>query len=317
MKRIIFLLVALLSLQSCTTKSINGELIFAEAIPSEGFNFPYFLFIPEGTSIENELILIVEPNNSGFADDDFRGHIAKAKRTATLDFYIGNFVARQLKQPLLVPVFPRSKSDWQIYTHALDSDVIVQKNNPLERIDLQLLAMVADAGTKLNRAGYSIRDKFFMTGFSASASFTNRFTLIHPQKIQAAAAGGLNGLLMLPVGELKGKSLNYPIGIGNFELVIGKPFDGVSYAKTPQFYFMGALDDNDAVPHEDAYSENERNLIYKLLGKEMMPTRWERCKHIYEHKKVNASIKTYPEIGHEQDDMVKIEVLDFFKQNMN
>jgi len=314
MKRILFLFVTLVLLQSCTTKSINGELIFTEAIPSDGFNYPYFLFIPEGTSVEKELTLIVEPNNSGFADDDFKRHIAKAKRTASLDFYIGNFVARELKQPLLVPVFPRSKSDWQIYTHALDSDVIVQKNNPLERIDLQLLAMVADAETKLNHAGYTIRELFFMTGFSASASFTNRFTLIHPLKIQAAAAGGLNGLLMLPIGELKGESLNYPIGTGNFELVFGKPFDSVSYAQTPQFYFMGALDDNDAIPYEDAYSENERELIYKFLGKEMMPTRWEKCKQIYEHKKVNASIKTYPEIGHEQADKVKMEVVEFFKQ---
>lgn len=313
-----FSIILALTITLCACNSgQDGVLLFVESVPEKGYHFPYFLFIPEGASVEKELILIVEPNNSGFADDDFKRHIAKAKRTATLDFYIGNFVARELKQPLLVPVFPRSKSDWQIYTHALDSDVIVQKNNQLERIDLQLLAMVADAETKLNNTGYTIRDKFFMTGFSASASFTNRFTLIHPQKMQAAAAGGLNGLLMLPVGELKGESLNYPIGTGNFELVFGKPFDSVSYTQTPQFYFMGALDDNDAVPYDDAYSENERNLVYKFLGKEMMPTRWEKCKQIYELKKVNASIKTYPEIGHEQADMVKIEVLDFFKQNMH
>ena len=281
MKRLLILFITLLSLQSCTKKSINGELIFAEANPSEGFNFPYFLFIPQGTSVEKELILIVEPNNSGFADDDFERHIEKAKRTASHDFYIGNFVARELKIPLLVPVFPRPKSEWKIYTHALDSDVIAQKDNSLERIDLQLLAMVTDAKTKLADSGYSVRDKFFMTGFSASGTFANRFTIIHPEKIQAVAAGGLNGLLMLPIGKWKGENLNYPIGTGNFELVFGKLFDSISFAQTPQFYFMGALDDNDAIPYEDGYSENERKLIYKLFGQEMMPTRWENCKQIY------------------------------------
>jgi len=316
MKQLLILFITLLSLQSCTKKSINGELIFAEANPSEGFNFPYFLFIPQGTSVEKELILIVEPNNSGFADDDFERHIEKAKRTASHDFYIGNFVARELKIPLLVPVFPRPKSEWKIYTHALDSDVIAQKDNSLERIDLQLLAMVTDAKTKLADSGYSVRDKFFMTGFSASGTFANRFTIIHPEKIQAVAAGGLNGLLMLPIGKWKGENLNYPIGTGNFELVFGKPFDSISFAQTPQFYFMGALDDNDAIPYEDGYSENERKLIYKLFGQEMMPTRWENCKQIYTLENIQSFIKTYPNMGHEQAAQVKSEVVEFFKESI-
>jgi len=316
MKQLLILFITLLSLQSCTKKSINGELIFAEANPSEGFNFPYFLFIPQGTSVEKELILIVEPNNSGFADDDFERHIEKAKRTASHDFYIGNFVARELKIPLLVPVFPRPKSEWKIYTHALDSDVIAQKDNSLERIDLQLLAMVTDAKTKLADSGYSVRDKFFMTGFSASGTFANRFTIIHPEKIQAVAAGGLNGLLMLPIGKWKGENLNYPIGTGNFELVFGKPFDSISFAQTPQFYFMGALDDNDAIPYEDGYSENERKLIYKLFGQEMMPTRWENCKQIYTLENIQSFIKTYPNMGHEQAAQVKREVVEFFKESI-
>ena len=316
MKQLLILFITLLSLQSCTKKSINGELIFAEANPSEGFNFPYFLFIPQGTSVEKELILIVEPNNSGFADDDFERHIEKAKRTASHDFYIGNFVARELKIPLLVPVFPRAKNEWKIYTHALDSDVIAQKDNSLERIDLQLLAMVTDAKTKLADSGYSVRDKFFMTGFSASGTFANRFTIIHPEKIQAVAAGGLNGLLMLPIGKWKGENLNYPIGTGNFELVFGKPFDSISFAQTPQFYFMGALDDNDAIPYEDGYSENERKLIYKLFGQEMMPTRWENCKQIYTLENIQSFIKTYPNMGHEQAAQVKSEVVEFFKESI-
>jgi len=316
MKQLLILFITLLSLQSCTKKSINGELIFAEANPSEGFNFPYFLFIPQGTSVEKELILIVEPNNSGFADDDFERHIEKAKRTASHDFYIGNFVARELKIPLLVPVFPRPKSEWKIYTHALDSDVIAQKDNSLERIDLQLLAMVTDAKTKLADSGYSVRDKFFMTGFSASGTFANRFTIIHPEKIQAVAAGGLNGLLMLPISEWRGENLNYPIGTGNFELVFGKPFDSTSFAQTPQFYFMGALDDNDAIPYEDGYSENERKLIYKLFGQEMMPTRWENCKQIYTLENIQSFIKTYPNMGHEQAAQVKSEVVEFFKESI-
>ncbi|MBW6537544.1 MAG: hypothetical protein K0B11_21225 [Mariniphaga sp.] len=101
---------------SCNNGVKNGELIFTEARTENGFNFPYFLFIPDKMSVQNEQVLIVEPNNSGFVSDDLKKHIEKAKRTASLEFYTGNYVARKLKYPLLVPVFPRSKTDWKIYT---------------------------------------------------------------------------------------------------------------------------------------------------------------------------------------------------------
>jgi len=314
MKQLLILFITLLSLQSCTKKSINGELIFAEANPSEGFNFPYFLFIPQGTSVEKELILIVEPNNSGFADDDFERHIEKAKRTASHDFYIGNFVARELKIPLLVPVFPRPKSEWKIYTHALDSDVIAQKDNSLERIDLQLLAMVTDAKTKLADSGYSVRDKFFMTGFSASGTFANRFTIIHPEKIQAVAAGGLNGLLMLPIGKWKGENLNYPIGTNDLKALTNKSFTKDLFNKTPQFYFMGKLDENDAVPYSDAFGQVEREQIYRLLGEQMQPERWNNCTQIYRNLNVNGTFLSYEDVGHEHPESIKNEIIKFFRE---
>jgi hypothetical protein len=317
MKKAIWLIVTLLSLQSCLSESERGEIVLKEASPSKGFNYPYFLYIPEGASLEKKLVLIVEPNNSGFVDDDLDKHIEKAKRTATLDFYFGNYVAQKLKYPLLVPVFPRAESEWKIYTHALDRDVMLQKDNPLERIDLQLLAMVKDAENQLAQSGYTAHDKFFMIGFSASGSFTNRFTLIHPDKIQASAAGGVNGLLMLPTEEFDGKPLDYPLGTGDFQNLFRIPFDSISFSRTPQFYFMGELDQNDAIPYEDGYDINERKLVFELLGKEMQPTRWNSCMDIYKKKNVNARFKTYEGIGHEHPEKIKDEILEFFKGTLD
>lgn len=251
----------------------KGEIVLIQANPSKGFNYPYFLYIPEGASFEKNLVRIVEPNNSGFANDDLDKHIEKAKRIVTLDFYPGNYVAQKLKYPLLVPVFPRSESEWKIYTHALDRDVMLQKNNLLERIDLQLLAMVEDAKSKLTESGYTIQDKFFMTGFSASGTFTNRFTLIHPDKIQAAAAGGLNGLLALPIDSIGGKNLNYPLGTNDFKDLLNKEFQRTAFINTPQFYFMGENDENDAIPYDDSFDLDERELIYEFLGEEMLHKR--------------------------------------------
>lgn len=297
--------------------SINGELSFTEPGPDNSFRFPYFLFIPDGVSLTDEVCIMVEPNNSGFVNDTLQKHIDKAKRTATKDFYIGNFVARGLKVPLLVPVFPRSLTDWKIYTHALDRDVMLQKDNDLERIDLQLLAMFEDARRQLAEQNIKTSDSFMLTGFSASGSFANRFTLLHPDRVIAVAAGGLNGLLMLPIDSLGGEMLPFPLGTGDFKTVTGENFNKAAFLKTPQFYFMGELDDNDAVPFDDAYNQEEREQVYRLLGEQMLPQRWNRCRDIYSQQKVNATIKIMNGLGHEHPEEMKKEILGFFRENIN
>jgi hypothetical protein len=304
-------------LQACTGKKHGGKLIYTELQPENGFNFPYFLFIPDKMNAENELVLIVEPNNSGFADDDLQKHIEKAKRIAGKEFYTGNYVARKLRYPLLVPVFPRPETDWEIYTHAFDRDVARQKDNELERIDLQLLAMVEDAKNKLAEKGFKLSDKFLMTGFSASGTFVNRFTAVHPEKVLAAAAGGVNGLLILPLEQLENETLNFPLGVSDFQNLFGKPFNAEAFKNTPQFLFMGELDDNDAIPYEDGYDLDERELVFKLLGEEMQPARWQKCREIYEQENVNATVKTFREIGHEQSVAVKDDIVEYFKNHIN
>lgn len=312
MNKILYIIITTLIFCACNNK--EGKLLFVEANPENGFNYPYFLFIPDNILKEEVNFIIVQPNNSGFADNDLNRHIEKAERTASNDFYLGNYVAQKLKYPLLVPIFPRSKTNWKIYTHALDRDVILQKNNPLKRIDLQLISMVEDAKFRLKKLDIGISDQFFMTGFSASATFANRFTLIHPDKVLAVAAGGLNGLLSLPLTNIEGKSLNYPLGINDFTLLFNQEFQKTEFINTPQFYFMGTLDENDAVPYDDAFDQNERELIYECLGEEMLPLRWENCQKTYADNGVNTIFKTYKNIGHELSKSTKKVIVDFFSK---
>lgn len=311
-----FLYFSLYLLFSACSEKIPGELIFVEKNESRGFNFPYLLFIPEKVS-NDKTYLIVEPNNSGFGSDNLEDHRKKAERTATKDFYIGNYVAQNLNYPLLVPIFPRPKTNWKIYTHSLDRDVMDQTANSLERLDLQLLEMVEDARERLQNRGIITQEGILMTGFSASGVFANRFSLLHPEKLEAVAAGGLNGLLMIPRKEVNGQVLNYPLGTNDFKSRFDRDFDSVAFKNTPQYLFMGELDENDAVPFDDAYDQDEREAIYASLGEEMQPLRWNNSKKIYEEDGVNAQVKTYKNIGHEQADEVKEDIVEFFLQVVN
>ncbi|QIA09887.1 alpha/beta hydrolase [Draconibacterium halophilum] len=292
----------------------GGELIFIEPKETDAFQFPYFLFIPDDVPTNGKTFVLIEPNNSGFADDDLQKHIEKAERTATIDYYLGNYVARKLNCPLLVPVFPRSKTNWKMYTHALDRDVMLQGEQPLKRIDLQLIEMFKHAQTVLNDKDIPSHNQFLLTGFSASGTFANRFTLLHPDRVRAVAAGGLNGLLMLPEDSLSREILNYPIGIKDMEELTGMAFQKDRFLKTPQFYFMGQLDENDAVPYDDAFSQAEREQIFKLLGEQMQPDRWNNCKQLYEDLKVNADIRQYEGVGHKHPEEVKDDIVAFFSE---
>ena len=316
MKKTRLLVIISILIFGCS-KVKNGTLQLIEANAEKGFHYPYFLFIPDDASPESEIPLVVEPNNSGFLNDDLNAHIEKAERTATIDYYMGNYVARKMNLPLLVPVFPRFESDSHLYTHSLDRDIVLKQDEQLKRIDLQLLKMVEDARKRLGELGYRSDDQFLMTGFSASGTFANRFSLIHPEKVKAVAAGGLNGLLMLPEKEMKGRELIYPVGTYDFEALFGKSFNPGAFQSTPQFLFMGELDENDAVPYSDAFDEPEREIIYQLLGEEMQPQRWEASQMIYDSLGVDATIKTYEGIGHEHPENVKDDVIAFFSRVLN
>lgn len=308
----------LLALFNCgCSRSKHGQFEFVRAKSNRGFEYPYFLFIPEKLNNAGKQFVLIEPNNSGFVDDKLRPHIKKAKRTATNDFYIGSYVAQKLGIPLLIPVFPRSQSEWKIYTHALDRDVMLQKDSSMERIDLQLLAMFNDARARLSKKGIDTNEQFLMTGFSASASFANRFTLLHPHKVHAVAAGGLNGLLMLPVDSVEQYRLNYPIGVADFFELFEREFNKAAFVQTPQFYFMGENDVNDAVPYDDAYDLDERKLVFELMGEEMLHQRWPFCQKVYLNNKVNVQLKTYENTGHEHPQAIKDEVTSFFRLTLD
>lgn len=155
-----------------------------------------------------------------------------------------------------------------------------------------------------------------MTGFSASGTFVNRFAFLHPEKIAALAVGGLNGILMLPLEEMNDRKLNYPLGVHNFEKLTGEKFKKEVYLQIPQYIYMGALDDNDAVKFIDAYSIEEREIVYSILGAEMQPGRWQNCQEIYREKGVNAVFTTYPGVGHGTTGEMNMEILKFFAAQM-
>jgi hypothetical protein len=314
------------------TPRVQATPTLVEAAPARGFHYPYLLVVPtvvpasppsdstgavagsSGTASAPAAFLLVEPNNTGRLSDDLAVHLAAARELATTA--IGGYLARELVVPLLIPVFPRPETEWEIYTHQLDRDTLAIRDGPMRRLDLQLLAMIEDARGRLASQGRPVAARVLMTGFSASGSFVNRFTAMHPEQVQAVAAGGLNGILILPVEALGGKALPFPLGVADLANASSRAFDAATWRKVPQFLYMGALDDNDAVQFDDGYAADEKAIVDAVIGAKMQPDRWEHCQRIYREAGANATFRTFEEVGHFTTREVNETIRDFFRAHL-
>lgn len=295
--------------------NLVDTVIKISAHPELGFNFDYFLRIPKGLDKNEIQFLLVEINNSG--TNDTMLHHEKETYLETIRNSLGASLCSKLKLPFLIPVFPRPAKEWQLYTHALDGDVARIKKGEMKRLDLQLIAMTEHAKTVLKTYGINSKDKFLMNGFSASGTFANRFTLIHPTRVAGTACGGINAIAILCVDQIENTKLKYPLGTSDFRSVFGKEVELEEYKKVPQFIYMGETDNNDAVLFDDAYNKTERKIVFEKIGKQMLPDRFKKCESIYLQNKVNSTFKIYPGIGHQTDRKVLNEVAAFFSTIIN
>ena len=203
---------------------------------------------------------------------------------------------RQLSQPR-----PLSQGSGFLYTHAFDRDALETSAPDLERLDLQLIAMIDEARSELADRGIDVESKVLLNGFSASGSFVNRFALLHPHRVRAVAMGSPGGWPTVPAYEWQGTPLRFPVGIADVEAFTLSPFQLSLFRSVPAFVYIGDADDNDAVPFTDGYDEPERDVIYALFGAPpALPwVRWDDAEAIYHSVGSIAEFYVYPGVDHE------------------
>ena len=86
---------------------------------------------------------------------------------------------------------------------------------------------IDDARTQIEKiTGKKVQDKIFLSGYSASGVFAQRFALAYPEIINRALIGGAAGTIPVPTRKIK-----YPIGIQDYENLFGKEFDSEEAAQ--------------------------------------------------------------------------------------
>lgn len=279
-----------------------------------GFTYPYYLYVPPELKVADEKkkvqTILVVPNNTGKNSDDFAVHDADVRKRMSMN----GAIASLLKVAILMPVFPRPERDWRIYTHALDRDTMVTDKKEYRRLDLQMVAMIDDARSKLAKDGLTFDKRILINGFSAQGMFANRFTFLHPDRVKAAAIGSPGGWPIAPVAKYREKALRYPIGVADIKAVTGKGLDLKTLRKVPLFVFLGAKDTNDSVPFDDSYDQEDRDLIYPLFGKTPVE-RWAISESLYKQAGLNAEFMLYPDVPHTVSPLMRDDIRAFLMKH--
>ena len=300
---------------------INGILVQVPANSDKNFNFGYMLFIPE--EISNNTTLIVEGANTGHCADMETAKqdvIDEVKSFFSL-IYRWN---ETTNFPILTPIFPRIfANEKPIYTHMLTSDVLRCESYGLTRIDKQLIEMINDAKERLLKSRIFLDEKIIIDGFSASSKFANRFTLLHPEVVKLAIGGGISGCLTLPIREINGEKLFYPVGIGDLPEITDEKIK--EFLDVKQFYYMGMNDTNDPFAidevrkgpiYSDIISESEATQLYKFLGADMLGSRWTKTQEFYRKLGCNVEFGSYEGEGH-RPHAASSKVISLLEQNLS
>lgn len=286
------------------------------ANPEKGFKWPYLLYIPR--VITSNRILVV-PNNTGHVDNDFSTHRSSAMNTMSsrIDW------ANKLHIPIIVPIFPRFEddSDSTIASQYLGRGSLEEfwqnKYPDIAREDLQLIAMIDDTRERLTSLNVEVDEKIFIEGYSASAMFTSRFTILHPERVQAAAFGG-HGWTIVPTDKWEEISLPYPYGTGDIETLTGEAFKIEEFKKVAIFSYMGEADNNSwALPWYigDGQGRSSYYSHFKSLFGSSSKELSDSANQIYQKLNCSADFVMYKNQGHQSAYTHDFEIMEFFQNH--
>ncbi|HYK91261.1 MAG TPA: Ig-like domain-containing protein [Acidobacteriota bacterium] len=277
---------------SFTPNIRNGTSLKIPADSTKGFQWPYYLYVPR--SIKTPTVLLVEPNNSGTTQKDPSDDDKLAKSL----FEFWSYRADDLGSPYLVPTFPRPRAHRDVDTQSLTRATLTTTLPGLVRLDLQLIAMIDDARSRLAAMGIEVGPKFWMIGFSASGDFTTNFSLLHPDRVQAASAGG--GAATPPVAIWKGKTLPFPAGVADLKDLVGKSFDSAAYSKVPVQIYMGDKDISTQQQEEYVSPDTYTNLTLEVFGD--LQARYPALEAAFKSIGSDCQFIIFPGMGHDYPD---------------
>jgi len=292
-----------------------GTLIFQQADDTISYN--WFSYLPRSIDPSQPSYIWV----SGIHGNIYTDAYTKITEESRSQAEWRTELASEHNYILLVPVIPRPNIKFD-YAVSLPWYVFLPETAPfLQRPDEKINLIINKLLEELRTDGYSVHDRVYMDGFSAGAMFTQRFALLHPERIQAIAAGQCGGAITLPEISYNNTPMDWPVGVNNYKKLVGYDFNREEYKKIPQFIYIGDQDVKHSTlywgPYEDDYNEVWRTPgeIYFLKASfgDSDPIRLQKqVAYLNNLGYTNIIFKLYPGIGHQLTDEMLDDTFTFF-----
>lgn len=279
------------------------------ASPSQGFHWPYLLFLPDAIKCRS---LLVVPNNTGFAVENL--DLLRANGTCEIQRTLQ--LAQRLGCAVLVPLFPRpfeTGEGGNLYLHALSRASLLTQVESWKRVDLQLLGMVQSARARLEGMGVTTDPKIILSGFSASGSFVNRFAMLHPEAVLAVSCGSPGGWPMVPANAIGDERLDYPLGSSDLQAITGRVLNSDALRQVRWYFFLGDQDTNDATHYRDSFTKAEEDLVNRHFGA-TLPARWKHAEQLYARSGMHAQFALFPGVAHVVTLEIQEDIARFFER---
>lgn len=186
----------------------------------------YIIGIPE--KMKNNAEMFVEMYNSGGIQTNTYSENVQHAMADNGNSIEKNYADFMTDFPFVIPIVPDLKGMPDFQQMSVESVKDFQIHEKVKEC-------IDDARLQIEQiTGKKVQDKIFLSGYSASGVFAQRFALVYPEIINRALIGGAAGTIPVPTKKLK-----YPIGIQDYKTLFGKEFDSEAYKKIQFAYYVG------------------------------------------------------------------------------
>ena len=236
---------------------------------TEDPRFHMLLYVPPAAAEGRKVDLLVAIHGTG--------------RTSAVEFRDG-FAEFGLYNDcaVLCPIFPVNvlgDGERSGYKFLIEGDI---------RYDHVLLSMVEEMARKYDQDW----SKFALFGYSGGGQFTNRFAVVHPEKLWAASIGAPGTVSLLDPDR------DWWVGVRNLAAVFGKPFDAEALKSVPVHMVVGSADletwEITRKPGSFQYMEGAND------AGGTRPARLHRLKQSFEQAGVKVHLDEIPGISHDR-----------------
>lgn len=293
----------------------------------EGCNFDCLVAVPN--NLQNDARLVLKCHNTGSPTFNTEQGIEENIKMAEGPI-AGTFeYIKDENAILIVPlIIHRPNGE---YHQQLTKGALLDKTPGFERVDIQVVNSIKSIAQKLAQEdGILTKDKVDLVGFSAAGSFAQRFMLLHPEMVRAIYAGGAMDGIPLPVGEIRGQQLNYPLGIADYEEITGHKFDLHAFRNITMRFSYGAKEKEQLSTHyfdelgnpvsnfDMSYirtitPEEDGIIMRKCIGRTPKDRFW-RTITAFRGIGIDVEAREYPELGHEESEESIQDVRKFFER---